>query len=1000
MHMRKTILKFSKSLFILFVLLLPAMVGLAQNTITGKVTNSKDGAGIPSATIVIKGTKKGTQTSTDGSFRINAPANATLVFSSIGFAAEEVDVAGRSTVDVVLQPGATDLNTVVVIGYGTRQKKDLTGSITQVSSKDFQKGSITTPEQLIAGKVAGVSIISNSGQPGAGSTIRIRGGSSLNASNDPLIVIDGVPLDNAGIAGGNNPLSFINSNDIESFTVLKDASAAAIYGTRAANGVIIITTKKGRPGKLKVNFTSVNSLSVINKQVDVLTGDQVRSIVNAQGTSAQKAMVGTANTDWQNQIYQKAFATDNNISFSGGIKKLPYRVSIGFLNQDGILKTDNLQKTSVALVLNPVLFDNHLKIDINLKGAMEKYRFANQGAIGAAVYFDPTQPVYSNSKRFGGYFEWLDASGKPNNLAARNPVAQLNDRHDNSDAKRSIGNIQLDYKFHFLPDLHANVNLGYDVSQGTGTIFISDSSAIGYGDPTNASYIGGGTNNYYKQTKQNTVAEFYLNYIKDLKSINTRIDFLAGYSYNDYLTTNYNYASYYANGKKVVNSDPQFPFDKPEHTLLSYFGRANIVFNDRYLLTGTIRRDGSSRFAPANRWGTFPSVALAWKIKEESFLKSSNLVSDLKLRLGYGITGQQEGIGNYDYLSYYSSSNTGASYYFGDTYYKMFRPGGFYANRKWEQTATTNIALDYGFANNRITGSLDFYLKKTTDLLNSIPAPAGTNFSAYVLANVGSMENKGVEFSINVQPIKNNNVTWDVAFNATYNKNTITALTILPNDPNYLGFPSTNINGVQGFAFLNAVGGPKNTFYLYHQVYDKTTGMALEGLFEDANRDGIINENDKYKGESATPDFFLGFSTNFSYKKWNAGFVLRASFNNYVYNNIYSNNGRLNQILGAQTTGNASTNYLTTLFKGNTDQQLLSDYYVQNASFLKMDNLNIGYNVGKVWRNKASLGLNFSVQNVFTITKYTGLDPEISNGVDNTLYPRPRVYALGLNLDF
>jgi TonB-linked SusC/RagA family outer membrane protein len=998
--MRKTILKFSKSLFILFVLLLPAMVGLAQNTITGKVTNSKDGAGIPSATIVIKGTKKGTQTSTDGSFRINAPANATLVFSSIGFAAEEVDVAGRSTVDVVLQPGATDLNTVVVIGYGTRQKKDLTGSITQVSSKDFQKGSITTPEQLIAGKVAGVSIISNSGQPGAGSTIRIRGGSSLNASNDPLIVIDGVPLDNAGIAGGNNPLSFINSNDIESFTVLKDASAAAIYGTRAANGVIIITTKKGRPGKLKVNFTSVNSLSVINKQVDVLTGDQVRSIVNAQGTSAQKAMVGTANTDWQNQIYQKAFATDNNISFSGGIKKLPYRVSIGFLNQDGILKTDNLQKTSVALVLNPVLFDNHLKIDINLKGAMEKYRFANQGAIGAAVYFDPTQPVYSNSKRFGGYFEWLDASGKPNNLAARNPVAQLNDRHDNSDAKRSIGNIQLDYKFHFLPDLHANVNLGYDVSQGTGTIFISDSSAIGYGDPTNASYIGGGTNNYYKQTKQNTVAEFYLNYIKDLKSINTRIDFLAGYSYNDYLTTNYNYASYYANGKKVVNSDPQFPFDKPEHTLLSYFGRANIVFNDRYLLTGTIRRDGSSRFAPANRWGTFPSVALAWKIKEESFLKSSNLVSDLKLRLGYGITGQQEGIGNYDYLSYYSSSNTGASYYFGDTYYKMFRPGGFYANRKWEQTATTNIALDYGFANNRITGSLDFYLKKTTDLLNSIPAPAGTNFSAYVLANVGSMENKGVEFSINVQPIKNNNVTWDVAFNATYNKNTITALTILPNDPNYLGFPSTNINGVQGFAFLNAVGGPKNTFYLYHQVYDKTTGMALEGLFEDANRDGIINENDKYKGESATPDFFLGFSTNFSYKKWNAGFVLRASFNNYVYNNIYSNNGRLNQILGAQTTGNASTNYLTTLFKGNTDQQLLSDYYVQNASFLKMDNLNIGYNVGKVWRNKASLGLNFSVQNVFTITKYTGLDPEISNGVDNTLYPRPRVYALGLNLDF
>jgi len=1005
--MRKTFQKSSKSLFILLILLLPSIVGFAQNTITGKVTNGKDGAGVPSVSVRIKGTKAGTQTSADGSFRINAPANSTLVFSSIGFAAEEVSVSGKTSIDVVLQPGATDLNTVVVIGYGTRQKKDLTGSVTQVSSKDFQKGSITTPEQLIAGKVAGVSIISNSGQPGSGSTIRIRGGSSLTASNDPLIVIDGIPLDRtrnsdgtSSISGSSDPLSFINSNDIESFTVLKDASAAAIYGTRAANGVIIITTKKGKSGKLKVNFTSVNSLSVIDKTVDVLSGDQVRSIVNAQGTSAQKAMLGNANTDWQNQIYQKAFATDNNISFTGGIAKLPYRVSIGFLNQDGILKTDNLQKTSVALVLNPVLFDNHLKIDINLKGAMEKYRFANQGAIGTAIYFDPTQPVFSNSKRFGGYFEWLDATGKPNNLAARNPIAQLYDRHDVSDAKRSIGNIQFDYKFHFLPDLHANLNLGYDVSQGTGTIFISDSSAIGYGDPTNASYIGGGTNNYYKQTKQNTVAEFYLNYAKDFNSIKTHFDILGGYSYNNYLTTNYNYASYYANGKKVVNSDPNFPFDKPEHTLLSYFGRANLTYDNQFLLTGTIRRDGSSRFATDHKWGTFPSVALAWKMKEASFLKNNNVVSDLKLRLGYGITGQQDGIGNYDFLSRYSLSNTGASYYFGNTAYQMYRPAGYNPNLKWEQTATTNVALDYGFANNRITGSIDFYLKKTSDLLNSIPAPSGTNFSAYVLANVGNMENKGVEFSINVQPIKNANVTWDVAFNATYNKNTITNLTIVPNDPNYIGFPTTNINGVQGFAFLNAVGGPKNTFYLYHQIYDKTTGMPLEGLFEDVNRDGIINENDKFKGESADPNVFLGFSTNVNYKKWIAGFVMRASFNNYVYNNIYSNNGRLNQILGAQTTGNASTNYLTTLFKGNTDQQLLSDYYVQNASFLRMDNINIGYNFGKILRNKASLGLNFSVQHVFTITNYTGLDPEISNGVDNNFYPRPRVYAMGVNLDF
>jgi len=1002
--MRKGSTHLPKNLLAVIIFLLGTVTAFAQQSITGRITDS-NGSGIPGVTVTVKGTRTATQTGADGSYTVNAPSNARLVFSSVGFTTQEIAVNGRTSVSLVLSAANAQLNEVVVIGYGTRQKKDLTGSVTQVTSKDFQKGSITTPEQLIAGKVAGVSIISNSGQPGAGSTIRIRGGSSLNASNDPLIVIDGVPLSNGGISGGNNPLSFINSNDIESFTVLKDASAAAIYGTRASNGVIIITTKKGRSGKLRSNFTSVNSVSVKRGQVDVLTGDQVRTIVNTLGNATQKSQVGTANTDWQNEIYQKAFASDNNISFTGGIKKLPYRVSLGYLTQDGILKTDHLDKYSAALVLNPVLLNNHLKVDINLKGAIEKYRFANQGAIGTAVYFDPTQPIFTNSKSFGGYFEWLKPAANgpsmvPNNLAARNPVAMLYDRHDNSNAQRSIGNVQFDYKFHFFPDLHANLNLGYDVSKGTGTIFISDSSGIGYGDPTTSSYIGGGSNNYYKQTKRNTVAEFYLNYIKEFASAKTRIDVMAGYSYNNYLTTNYNYPSFYANGKKVLNSDPEFPYNKPENTLLSYFGRANLTFHDKYLLTATVRRDGSSRFAPQNRWATFPSVAFAWKIKDESFLSNSSVVSDLKLRLGYGVTGQQEGIGNYDYLSYYSSSNTGASYYFGDTYYKMFRPGGFYANRKWEETSTTNIALDYGFAHNRITGSIDFYLKKTKALLNSIPQPAGTNFSAYVLANVGDMENKGVEFSINLQPVVNKNVTWDVNFNATYNKNTITNLTIIPNDPNYIGFPSTNLSGVQGFAFLNAVGGPKNTFYLYHQVYDKTTGMPLEGLFEDVNRDGIINENDKYKGESATPDVFLGFSTNLSYKKWSAGFVMRSSFNNYVYNNIYSNNGRLNQVLGAQTTGNASTNYLITLFKGNTDQQLLSDYYVENASFLKMDNLNIGYNVGKIMRDKATLGLNFSIQNVFTITNYTGLDPEISNGVDNNFYQRPRIFALGLNLDF
>jgi TonB-linked SusC/RagA family outer membrane protein len=982
----------------LMLLLCPAMLFSQGKIISGKVTDTKDGSPLSGVTVSPKGSSnRGAVTGPDGSFKISVGAGVTtLVFSSIGFDAKEAAISGN-TISVSLNAVNLALNEVVVVGYGTAKKKDLTGAITTVGTKDFQKGNITTPEQLIAGKVAGVSVISNGGQPGSGSTIRIRGGSSLNASNDPLIVIDGVPLDGAGISGAGNALSFVNANDIESFTVLKDASAAAIYGTRASNGVIIITTKKGKGGKLKVSFNSVNSLSSVIKNVDVLSADQVRSIVNTSGTAAQKAMLGTANTNWQNEIYRTAFATDNNISISGGIKNLPYRISIGYQNIDGVLKTDNLQKESVALVFNPTFFDNHLKVDINLKGSMETARFANQGAIGAAISFDPTQPVYNpKSNRFNGYYEWLDPTTPTglNTVAARNPVGLLNSGVNKGTPERSIGNIQLDYKFHFLPELHAVLNMGYDVALGKGRTFVNDSAATGY-------IAGGlgGSNNPYKQTQTNTVFDFYLNYVKDLKSIKSRVDVTAGYNYNDYLYKVYNYASYTAAGVKYPGTDPPFAFDKPEHTLLSYFGRAIYSFEDKYLLTGTIRRDGSSRFGPDHKWGTFPSLAFAWKIKEETFLKNTSAVSDLKLRAGYGITGQQDGIANYSYLASYALSNVGAAYQFGNIYIPGYRPSGYNPNVKWEQTATSNIALDYGFLDNRITGSVDFYYKKTSDLLNTIPVPAGTNFSAYILSNVGDMNNKGVEFSINAEPVRSKDFTWDVSFNATYNKNTITNLSVLPDDPNYLGFPTTNINGVQGFAFLNAVGTPKNTFYLYKQVYGKD-GKPIEGLFDDLNRDGILNESDKYKGKQADPKTFFGFSTSANYKKWNAGFVLRASFGNYVYNNIYSNNGRLNQVLGATTTGNASVNYLETGFKGTTDQELLSDYYLQNGSFLRMDNASIGYNFGKIFKNTANLRGSITAQNVFVITKYKGLDPEVSSGVDNTVYPRPRILALGINLDF
>ncbi|CAN5730878.1 TonB-dependent receptor [soil metagenome] len=985
-----------KASMLIFCLLSTIFVFGQKKTVTGTVT---DAAGKLLQGVTVKSKTGTTVTGQDGTFKVAASVGDVLQFSFVGFLTWQQTVNANNTYSITLNASTTSLDEVVVVGYGTSRKKDLTGSVVTVSAKDFQQGQISTPEQMIAGKLPGVSVISNGGQPGSGSTIRIRGGSSLRASNDPLIVIDGVPLDNNAISGAGNPLSFINPNDIESFTVLKDASAAAIYGTRASNGVIIITTKKGTGGKVRFNFTTNLSSSSITKHVDVLTADEFRAIVNEKGTAAQKAMLGAANTDWQNQVYHNALATDNNLSISGGIAKLPYRVSLGYTNQEGVLLTDKLQRTSAAIVINPNLFNNHLKIDLNLKGSMQQTRFANTGAIGGATSFDPTQPVYAdkNSTRFGGYYEWLDPASATGlvNLAGRNPLGLLEQRVDKSDPKRSIGNLQLDYKFHFLPELRANVNIGYDVSSGTGTVFVSDSAASDY-----VAGGGGGQNNHYKQTRQNKIFDFYLNYVKEFKSISSRVDLTAGYAYNNYLTTVYYFPTFNASGVKYPNSDPAFPYNKPENTLVSFFGRLNYYLKDRYLLTATLRRDGSSRFGPANKWSMFPSVAFAWKIKDEQFLANNSAVSDLKLRIGYGITGQQDGINNYDFLSSYSLSSPNATYQFGDTYYQMYRPGAYNPNIKWEQTATTNLGLDFGFFNNRLSGSIDVYQKETKDLLNLIPQPAGTNFDAFFIANVGSMKNKGVEFTITGQPVKTSNLTWETSFNITYNQNRITNLTVVPQDPTYKGIQAGGIAGGigGGFSQIQAVGNSRNTFNLYKQVYD-ANGKPVENVFEDINGDGIINQDDLNKSKNAVGDVFMGFSTNVTYKKFSAGFVLRSSLGNYLYNNIYSNTGNLNQILGNSVLYNASASYLQTGFVGNSNN-LLSDYYIQNASFIRMDNITMGYQVGSVLRDKATLRLNASVQNVFVITKYKGLDPEVSSGVDNNLYPRPRIFTLGVGLSF
>lgn len=977
---------------LLLPLLLYGMAAEAQNrAVTGTVVDAKSGSPLPGVTVVLKGTNLGATTGGDGSFRLSAPAGAqTLVVSYIGYATQEIPMAGNS-LRVALEPSSANLNELVVIGYGTQQKKDLTGAIATVDAKDFQKGAITSPDQLISGKIAGVSVTSNGGAPGAGSTIRIRGLASLNGNNNPLIVIDGVPVSNNGISGVANPLSLINPDDIESITVLKDASAAAIYGSRASSGVILITTKRGKAGKPEFNFNTELSFSKITNEVNVLSPTQFRDYVNTYGDDSHKALLGQSNTDWQKEIYQAAATTNNNLSVSGALKNMPYRVSIGYLDQQGILKTDNLQRTSASVRLSPVLLNGHLKIDLNLNGSLSKTRFANQGAIGAAVDFDPTQPVHvADSGKFGGYFEWTQ-NGVPNPNAPRNPVALLEQNHNTSTANRSFGNAKFDYSLPMLPELHVIWNAGYDVSKGQGTVTVPANAAQDWTTTTNHGY-----NSQYLQKNFNIVSEFSLNYIKDIRAIKSNINATAGYGYYNNLTTNYNFPALDSKGDTIAGSAPLYPFDKPENTLISYYGRVIYAYNEKYILTASIRTDGSSRFAPNVRWGVFPALAFAWKINEEKFLKNSNIISNLKLRLSYGVTGNQEGIGNYGYLPDYYLSQNGSQYQFGDKFYYMYTPAPYVSDLTWEQTASTNVGLDYGFLNNRISGSIDYYYKNTKNLLDYITIPVGSNFTNKITTNIGTMTSQGVELSINIVPVQNKNLTWSIGFNAAYNKVKITRLRSFT-DSTFAGDLTGGINGATGQSIqIQSVGYSPFSFYVFKQVYDPKTGKPIEGVYEDANRDGVINQNDQYRYKSPFAPFVFGFSTQLTYKKWNFSTVLRANVGNYMYNNVASDLGIERNIINpVGILGNSTTDIYKTGFNNN---QYQSDYYIQNASFLKMDNIGIGYNV--LSNDKLNLGLSIHCQNVFTITKYSGLDPEIYNGIDNNLYPRPRVFTLGANLGF
>jgi len=981
-----------QALVLIFLTLAALTVQAQTGSVSGKIID-ETGQGLPGASVVVKGQGKSSSTDVNGNFRIIGLANGpvTLTASYIGYSSTDltVTVNGNTVANFNLKPDAQNLNEVVVIGYGTAQKKDLTGSITTVSAKDFQTGNITSPEQLIAGKVAGVSITSNGGQPGGGSVIRVRGGASLNSSNDPLIVIDGIPFSGNTISGAANPLSLINPNDIETFTVLKDANATAIYGSRASNGVILITTKKGKSGAPVIDFSTVNSYATIAKKLDVLTADQVRAYVNANGDAAQKALLGTANTDWQDVIYNNAFTTDNNLSISGSFKNVPYRVSGGYLDQRGLLITDRLKRASGGITLNPTFFDNHLKVDLNLKGTLSESHFANQDAVSAAVQFDPTQPVYANNQ-YGGYFEWIGSTGQLNPNAPRNPLGLIEQNDNNAKADRSFGNLRLDYSFHFLPELHANANVGYDVSKGYGMTNVPAYAA--------QSFAQNGKADMYEGVQNNKLVEFYLNYNKDLKGIKSNINATAGYGFYDNSTKTYNKGTYSALGTPIVT--PVFPFDIQQNRLLSYYGRLVYTFNDKYILSGTMRADGSSKFSEDDRWGYFPSAGFTWRAIDESFLKDSKVLSDLKLRLSYGITGQQDGIANYSYLQNYYSSSNESQYQIGNQFYHFYTPIAYDKDLKWETSTTYNAGIDYGFFKGRVYGSIDVYSKKTKDLLSKVPISVGTNFTNILLTNVGNMQNKGIEASINVGIIKSEDLNWDAGFNVTYNKNEVTNLSLNP-DPNFkVGKDGgVGITGATGTTLQwNSPGYNPDSYLVYKQVYD-ANGAPLQGVYVDTNNDGVVNEQDRYFYKSPAPKVLMGFTTSLSYKKWTLSTVLRANLGNYIYDNISSNFGVSRNLLSPSgLINNATNSFFETNFNNN---EFLSDFYIRNASFLKMDNAGLAYNFGRLSPNRTTtLRITANVQNVFVVSDYKGLDPEISSGIDFKVYPRPRTYSLGVNVGF
>ena len=948
------------------------------------------------ATVMEQGTSNGTSTGLDGDYVLNvAGPDAIVVISCIGYTSQSFKASAVPT-RVTLVEDTEFLDDVVVIGYGTVKKSDMTGSVSTVKADEINKGVITTPADLLRGKSAGVVVTSGSGMPGSGATIRIRGGSSLNASNDPLIVIDGLPVSNDGISGMSDPLSSINPEDIESFSVLKDASATAIYGSRASNGVIVITTKKGSKTattlpKVAVDFTT--SVNTIAKYNDLLDADGIRSLIQDfyGPNSAAEAALGSTNTDWQKQIYHNAPTYDGNVSLNGRIGSfLPYRISGGYTSQEGTLKGSKMNRGTLSVNLSPSFFDNHLTVNLNGKGTYAKNYYANQDAIGAANHYDPTKPVY-DANGLNGYTTWYDAAGNINTMATMNPVALLDAKTDEADAKRFIGNAQFDYKIHGFEDLRLNLNLGLDWAQSDGVTELAKGSEASW---HNTNQSGGGQHTDYDYLRRNTTLEFYADYNKTFAQKHN-VDLMGGYSWQHFYYES-NSDSYRLSDKATLGNS----VGKGELYLISFFGRANYGFADRYLFTATLRADGTSRFQN-NKWGYFPSVAFGWNILNEGF--ASNLkdkMSALKLRLSWGQTGQQEVGGYYDTFAQFLTTQLG-SYYFtdGSAYTNPIVALGYSANLKWETTTTYNAGLDLGFWNDRLTAGLDVYKRDTKDILNYIPVPALSNLTNYLNTNIGSMTNYGVELNLNGVLIEKRDMSWTAGVNFAYNHNEVTKLTA--SDDDATGVETGGISGGTGNNVqMIQVGYPMRTFYLYQQVYD-TDGNPVNGVFVDRNNDGQINAEDRYLTHHADPDVTIGFNTSFTWKNWTAALSGHASIGNWVYNNVASDTEMLADLWTNQFVSNRVSSATKSMFS---QAQYLSDYYLSEGSFLKLDNFTLGYTIPKLFNVTAdrpfSVNVFGTVQNICTFTKYGGIDPEIYGGIDGTVYPRLRTFVLGVKLNF